>query len=117
MRPGRQERDHGVARGVEVDRPGQPIEVAGEIGIDHGVSDRGVRETPGRGCIAHHRDPGRRVDEFTAVDVGDAGTAPILRASLRAWASEVGRFFEGVDADSSDAEPAAIAPGFRVEAV
>lgn len=91
--------------------------MAGEIGIDPGVSDRGVRETPGRGCIALHPDQGRRIDEFTAVEftaveVGDAGTARILRAHLRAWAFEVGRFFDGVDADPSDAEPAAIAPGF-----
>jgi len=33
----------------------------------------------------------------------------VLRAYLRAWAWEVGAFFEGVDADSSDEELAAIA--------
>jgi deazaflavin-dependent oxidoreductase (nitroreductase family) len=57
---------------------------------------------------------GRRVEEFTAVEVPDEQKSPILRAYLRAWAFEVGKFFEGIDADSSDAELAAVAPGFPV---
>ena len=39
-----------------------------------------------------------------------AETVPVLRAYLKAWAWEVGAFFGGVSADSSDAELAAVAP-------
>jgi deazaflavin-dependent oxidoreductase (nitroreductase family) len=56
----------------------------------------------------------RSVETFDAVEVADADKPPILRAYLRAWAWEVGRFFEGVDASSSDAKLAEIAPGFPV---
>lgn len=61
---------------------------------------------------------GRRVDEFAAIEIDDADKAPILRAYLQAWAFEVGKFFDGVDADSSDAELASVAagfPAFRIE--
>lgn len=57
---------------------------------------------------------GRRIDEFTAVELDDADKAPILRAYLERWAFEVGKFFDGVDATSSDAELAEIAIGFPV---
>ena len=57
---------------------------------------------------------GRRVEEFAAAEVADADKTPILRAYLAAWAFEVGKFFEGVDADSTDDELAAEAPGFPV---
>ncbi len=57
---------------------------------------------------------GRRVTAFRAVEVADADKTPILRAYLTAWAWEVGRFFEGVDASSPDARLAEIAPGFPV---
>ncbi|BDV29829.1 nitroreductase family deazaflavin-dependent oxidoreductase [Microbacterium terricola] len=57
---------------------------------------------------------GRRVERFTAVEVADAVKPPILRAYLTAWAWEVGRFFEGIDAHSSDEELLQVAPGFPV---
>lgn len=57
---------------------------------------------------------GRRREAFTAVEVDDADKVPVLRDYLRRWAWEVGRFFEGVDADSSDEQLAAAAPGFPV---
>jgi deazaflavin-dependent oxidoreductase (nitroreductase family) len=57
---------------------------------------------------------GRRTTVFRAVEVPDAEKPPILRAYLKAWAWEVGRFFEGVDANSSDERLAEIAPGFPV---
>jgi deazaflavin-dependent oxidoreductase (nitroreductase family) len=57
---------------------------------------------------------GRRVEAFAAVEVSDADKPPILRAYLKAWAWEVGRFFDGVDAGSSDEKLAEIAPGFPV---
>ncbi len=57
---------------------------------------------------------GRRVERFAAVEVDDAAKAPVLRAYLRRWGWEVGRFFEGVTADATDAQLADIAPGFPV---
>jgi deazaflavin-dependent oxidoreductase (nitroreductase family) len=55
-----------------------------------------------------------RATRFTAVELPDADKPPILRAYLKAWAWEVGRFFEDVDASSSDARLREIAPGFPV---
>jgi deazaflavin-dependent oxidoreductase (nitroreductase family) len=52
---------------------------------------------------------GRRTETVRATELADADKAPVLRAYLRAWAWEVGAFFDGVDADSSDEELAAIA--------
>jgi len=57
---------------------------------------------------------GRRAESFTAIEVADADKTPILRAYLKAWAWEVGRFFDGVDASSPDERLAEIAPGFPV---
>ena len=47
-----------------------------------------------------------------AVELDDADKPPILRAYLEAWAWEVGKFFEGLKADSPDADVAAAASGF-----
>ena len=55
---------------------------------------------------------GRRVETFTATELADADKAAILRAYLKAWAWEVGKFFDGLKADSPDADVAAAAPGF-----
>ena len=57
---------------------------------------------------------GRRVEPFAAVELADADKPVILRAYLKAWAWEVGRFFDGLAADSPDADVAAAAPGFPV---
>ncbi|MCW0214063.1 MAG: nitroreductase/quinone reductase family protein [Pseudonocardia sp.] len=57
---------------------------------------------------------GRRAEEFTVVELADAAKPPVLRAYLRKWAWEVGRFFEGISASSSDEELLAVAPGFPV---
>ena len=67
----------------------------------------------GEGELRH----GRRVEAFAAVEVADADKPPILRAYLKAWAWEVGRFFEGVDAASPPERLAEIAPGFPVFAI
>lgn len=55
-----------------------------------------------------------RATAFRATEVDDADKTPILRAYLTAWAWEIGRFFEGVDARSSDERLREIAPGFPV---
>ncbi|MBF6213480.1 nitroreductase family deazaflavin-dependent oxidoreductase [Nocardia puris] len=57
---------------------------------------------------------GRKVEPFSATEIADADKIPVLRLYLEKWGWEVGRFFEGVTKDSTDAELAAIAPGFPV---
>ena len=54
---------------------------------------------------------GRRVEEVTAVELDEVEKLPVLRAYLRRWAWEVGRFFEGLDAGSDDQTLRAAAPG------
>ena len=63
---------------------------------------------------------GRRTDDFTAVELDDIAKPGVLRAYLKQWAWEVGAFFVGVGADSTDDQLAAIAarhPIFRITAV
>lgn len=55
---------------------------------------------------------GRRTETFRAVELADDEKTDVLRAYLERWAFEVGRFFEGVDATSSDDELARVAPQF-----
>ena len=57
---------------------------------------------------------GRRIEEFTAVELDDAEKPEILRAYLAKWKWEVGAFFDGVGADATDEELLAIAPGYPV---
>jgi deazaflavin-dependent oxidoreductase (nitroreductase family) len=53
---------------------------------------------------------GRRRQEWSAIEVADDAKAEILRSYLRRWKAEVGMFFDGADAKSSDEQLAAIAP-------
>lgn len=53
---------------------------------------------------------GRRVEHVAATELADEAKAVVLRPYLERWAFEVGRFFDGVGADASDEELAAIAP-------
>ncbi len=57
---------------------------------------------------------GRRREAFTAAELPDEAKDGILRAYLDEWAWEVGKFFDGLTASSSDAELAAAAPDFPV---
>jgi deazaflavin-dependent oxidoreductase (nitroreductase family) len=57
---------------------------------------------------------GRRVEAFRAEEMADDVKAPIIREYLRRWKWEVGAFFPGLSAKSSDAEIAAVADGFPV---
>ncbi|UED86610.1 nitroreductase family deazaflavin-dependent oxidoreductase [Streptomyces profundus] len=52
---------------------------------------------------------GRKVTPFTAVEVPEEARPDLLRAYLRRWSKQVGRFFKGVTADSTDAELRAVA--------
>ncbi|MGA4994276.1 nitroreductase/quinone reductase family protein [Nonomuraea bangladeshensis] len=57
---------------------------------------------------------GRRVETFTATELPDDEKPAILRAYLKRWGWEVGRFFEGVSANASEEQVQAVAPGFPV---
>ncbi|MHB8342513.1 MAG: nitroreductase/quinone reductase family protein [Mycobacteriales bacterium] len=52
---------------------------------------------------------GRRRENRLARELPDAEKPAVLRAYLRRWKAEVGAFFDGVSAESSDEELAAIA--------
>ena len=61
---------------------------------------------------------GNRVQPFRAVEIPDDQKVPLLRDYLKRWKFEVGMFFGGVSADSTDEELRRIAPdhpAFRVE--
>jgi deazaflavin-dependent oxidoreductase (nitroreductase family) len=53
---------------------------------------------------------GRHREERTVRELSDEEKPAILRAYLRRWKVEVGVFFEGVSADSSDEDLLRIAP-------
>ena len=57
---------------------------------------------------------GRKVEAFRFDELADADKPAVLREYLARWAWEVGRFFDGIDASSTDEELLAIAPGFPV---
>ena len=62
---------------------------------------------------------GRRTEAFRATELPDEEKQPILRAYLKRWKAEVGVFFGGVGADSSEEELRRISPDhpvFRIEA-
>ena len=57
---------------------------------------------------------GRKVQAFRGEELADDVKAPVIREYLRKWKWEVGAFFPGIDANSSDADLAAVADGFPV---
>ena len=57
---------------------------------------------------------GRRVETFRAQELADADKPAVLRAYLKRWKFEVGRFFDGVGPDATDDQLLALAPGFPV---
>jgi len=57
---------------------------------------------------------GRRNERFTPVEIADADKTPLIRLYLRKWAWETGAFFDGLKADSPQADIEAAAPGFPV---
>jgi deazaflavin-dependent oxidoreductase (nitroreductase family) len=69
---------------------------------------RNLRAAGGNGTLRL----GKHAEPFHATELADADKPPILRAYLKEWAWEVGRFFDGLKADSPDAEIDAAAPGF-----
>ncbi|GAA4171968.1 nitroreductase family deazaflavin-dependent oxidoreductase [Gryllotalpicola koreensis] len=93
--------------------PVNPLSLDGERYL---LAPRGETEwvrnirVAGRAALVY----GRRREEFTIVEVPDAEKLPIIRAYLKAWAWEVGSFFEGISVKSSDQEVAAVASGFPI---
>jgi deazaflavin-dependent oxidoreductase (nitroreductase family) len=57
---------------------------------------------------------GRRTEAVRLEELTDDDKPAVLRPYLRRWKWEVGQFFGGVDADSTDAELVAIAPNHPV---
>lgn len=57
---------------------------------------------------------GRKVERVRPVEIDDVEKPEILREYVRRWKAEVGQFFDGIDANSSDDELLAIAAGFPV---
>ncbi|MBV9121711.1 MAG: nitroreductase family deazaflavin-dependent oxidoreductase [Chloroflexi bacterium] len=57
---------------------------------------------------------GSRTESFQATELPDDEKPPILRAYLKRWKAEVGVFFGGVSASSSDEELRRIAPDHPV---
>ena len=81
----------------------------------HGEWVRNVRANGGRLDLLL----GKRRRSYVATEVGDADKVDVLRAYLRKWKAEVGVFFDGVDATSTDEAILAIAadhPVFALEA-
>ena len=61
---------------------------------------------------------GSRIEKIRVSEIADDQKIPILRAYLKRWKFEVGMFFQGVSADSPEAEVRRIAPDhpvFRIE--
>jgi deazaflavin-dependent oxidoreductase (nitroreductase family) len=62
---------------------------------------------------------GRKTEPINVVELSDEEKPPLLRAYLKRWKAEVGVFFDGVSADSSEEDVRRIAPDhpvFRIQA-
>jgi deazaflavin-dependent oxidoreductase (nitroreductase family) len=93
-----------------------PVNLLTFNGRDYLVSPRGQTQWVRNLRVAKSGElrVGSRVEPFTAVELGDDDKADVLRAYLKRWKMEVGVFFDGVSADSPDAEVARIAPNHPV---
>ena len=80
------------------------------------VSPRGQTQWVRNMRVAHEGELrlGRKVEPFRAVEVPTEERTDILRAYLKRWKAEVGVFFGGVGADSSDDELLHVAPDHPV---
>jgi deazaflavin-dependent oxidoreductase (nitroreductase family) len=97
-----------------------PVNLLTLGGVEYLVAPRGVTQWVRNLRVAGTGElrVGRRTDAFRATELGDADKPRILRAYLRRWKAEVGVFFDGVGADSAEADLLRIAPDhpvFRLE--
>lgn len=98
-----------------------PVNLLTVDGTDYLVAARGVTQWVRNVRVAGGGELrlGRRTTSFTATEVSGTDAVPVLRAYLKRWAWEVGAFFEGVDATSTDEQLLAVVPDhpvFRVAA-
>jgi deazaflavin-dependent oxidoreductase (nitroreductase family) len=93
-----------------------PVNLLTHEGKRYLVAPRGHTQWVRNLRVAHEGElrVGRRTDAFHATEVADADKTEILRAYLKRWKAEVGVFFDGVSAKSSDAELQRIAPDHPV---
>jgi deazaflavin-dependent oxidoreductase (nitroreductase family) len=93
-----------------------PVNVLTVDGVRYLVAPRGttqwVRNIRVAGGGELH--VGRRVEPFTVSELPDDRKPAVLRAYLKRWGWEVGRFFDGLDANATDEQIRAIAPDFPV---
>lgn len=97
-----------------------PVNLLTHQGETYLVAPRGITQwvrnlrAAGKGTLR----VGRHIDSFRAQELPDLEKPDVLRAYLRRWKMEVGVFFDGVDANSSDQELLRIAPDhpvFRID--
>jgi deazaflavin-dependent oxidoreductase (nitroreductase family) len=93
-----------------------PVNLLTVDGVRYLVAPRGVTQwvrnlrAAGEGSLR----VGKRVEEFSYVELADDEKPAILRPYLKRWKMEVGVFFDGVDAKASDETLLGIAPGYPV---
>lgn len=103
----------GRKSGLSRTTPVNPLRLGGERYL---VAPRGTTEwvrnirAAGTGALITRR--GR--EDFRVSEIPDEAKVPIIRGYLEEWAWEVGQFFEGLSATSSDEEIAAVASGFPI---
>ena len=93
-----------------------PVNLLTSNGHDYLVAARGQTQWVRNLRVAESGELrlGTRVQPFTSVELADEDKADVLRAYLKRWKMEVGVFFDGVNAESPDAEVARIAPNHPV---
>lgn len=89
-----------------------PVNLLTVDGEDYLVAPRGVTQWVRnlRAAGGGELRLGRKIEAFRAVEVADAHKAAVLRPYLRLWKAETGAFFDGLDADATDAELVAAGP-------
>jgi deazaflavin-dependent oxidoreductase (nitroreductase family) len=93
-----------------------PVNLLTVDGVRYLVAPRGITQWVRnlRAAGTGELQVGRRTEAFAATELPDADKPPILREYLRKWKWEVGAFFEGIDASSSQEDLLRVAPGFPV---
>lgn len=93
-----------------------PVNVLSLDGERYLVAPRGVTQWVRNVRVAGGCDlrVGRRTESVRTVELADADKPAVLRAYLAQWKSEVGVFFDGIDADATDDQLLEIAPGYPV---
>jgi deazaflavin-dependent oxidoreductase (nitroreductase family) len=93
-----------------------PVNLLTVDGVRYLVAPRGVTQWVRNLRVAGNGElhVGRRVEKFAATELPDEEKPVVLRAYLKRWGWEVGRFFEGLDANATDDQVRATAPSFPV---